>query len=190
MLTPNNIRFHATQLPVGPPGISLQNRLIHFGAGAGSGATNDQVLIRVPIGEVDPHATIVITVGLDKSRLNTASVNSDPVVGISDGTSENLFEIVDANDYDTPNPLSPCYSTSGTHDGTLVSSTTQAPSKVTLTFNPFNKFGFCETAQEGGYINTAEFTSRIDITKPLFLTVKRSTATEEYSFHYFKVEIF
>ena len=179
LLTPNNIAFYATFLR---SDVVLQGRVIQFG----SGVANEKLIV-VPIGEVDPHATIVITVGLDNSHPNTAGVDSDPLVGISDGTNENLFAMVDMNNYAS---YSPCHPFPGNHDDTRVSSTTQAPSTLKLTFSPFNKFGFCETAQEGGYINTATFNSQIDITKPLFLTVKRDHATELYYFHYFKVEIY
>ena len=177
LLTPNNIAFYATFLH---SDVVLQGRVIQFG----SGVANEKLIV-VPIGEVDPHATIVITVGLDKSYSNTD--NSDPLVGISDGTNENLFIMADMNNYAS---YSPCRPYPANHDDTRVSSTTQAPSTLKLTFSPFNKFGFCETAQEGGYINTGTFNSQIDITKPLFLTVKRDHATELYYFHYFKVEIY
>ena len=43
-------------------------------------------LIEVPLGEVDLHATIVLTVGIYKFYPNIAGVNTDPVVGISDAT--------------------------------------------------------------------------------------------------------
>ena len=52
-------------------------------------------------------------------------------------------------------------SASSTRDDTEVSTTTQAPSMVTLTFIPFNKLGCCETAQERGYINTETFTQQL-----------------------------
>ena len=174
-----NIEFYATFLS---PAVDIQERVIHFGSGVA-----DEKLLVVPIGEIDPHATIAVTVGIDKSYPNAASVDCDAAVGISDGTTENLFWIVDVHNYPT---LSPCYPTSGSHDHTLVASGTPVSSTFKLTFAPFNKFGFCETAQEGGYINTATFSSRMDITKPLFLTVRRNQAPEQYYYHYFKVEIY
>ena len=85
---------------------------------------------------------------------------------------------------------SPCQPTNADHDDTRVSPGTQVPSQVQLTFTPFNRFGFCESAQEGGYINTGKFNSQIDITKPLFLTAERDNHNEEIYYHYFKVEIY
>ena len=174
-----NIEFYATFLS---PAVDIQERVIHFGSGVA-----DEKLLVVPIGEIDPHATIAITVGIDKSYPNAASVDCDAAVGISDGTTENLFWIVDVHNYPT---LSPCYPTSGSHDHTRVASGTPVSSTFKLTFAPFNKFGFCETAQEGGYINTGTFSSQMDVTKPLFLTVRRNQAPEQYYYHYFKVEIY
>ena len=74
-MTPKNIEFYATFLH---PGVDIQDRVIHFGPGV-----RGEKLIEVPIGRIDPHATIVITVGLVKSHPNTPSVDSDPLVGIS-----------------------------------------------------------------------------------------------------------
>ena len=181
LLTPKNVEFYATFLR---SDVDIQERVIHFG----SGVANEK-LLEVPIGEVDQHATIEITVGLKKSHLNTAS-DTDSVVGISDGTNENLFIIVDVNNYHLYGH-SPCWPFPGTHDNAPINATgSQVPSTFKLTFTPFSKFGFCETAQEGGYINTATFNSQIDITKPLFLTVKRHGTLEQYYYHYFKVEIY
>ena len=179
LLTPKNIEFYATFLH---SSVDIQERVIHFGSGV-----DGEVLMEVPIGVIDPHTTIVITLGLNKTHLNTASGDSDPIVGISDGINENLFIIRDAANYLA---WSPCHPLPGTHDDNRVASTTPVSSTFKLTFTPFNKFGFCETAQEGGYINTGIFHSQIVITKPLFLTLKRENAAEEYNFHYFNVETY
>ena len=179
VLTPQNVEFHATFLK---SDVVIKERVIIFGPGVGV-----EKLIEVPIGEVDPHATIVITVGQNKTHPNTPGVDSDPIVGISDGIRENLFVLRDVANY---NQLSSCHPLYGSHDDIRVSPDNEAPPIFKLTFTPFNKFGFCETAQEGGYINTATFNSQIDVTKPLFLSVRRADAYEMYYFHYFKVEIY
>ena len=87
-LTPDNIRYFASFLH---PTISVQDRVIHFGAGP----------ILVPLGEVDARATIIITVGLDNSHPNTPTVDSDLIIGISDGTTQNLQVIHDISSYPT-----------------------------------------------------------------------------------------
>ena len=178
-LTPKNIESYATTLS---PAADVRERVIHFGP---TGEYLEK-LIEVPIGEIDPLATIVVTVGLDKSHPNDPSVDSDAIVGISDGTIENPFYIRDVNDYSTSPPCFPA----GLNDFRRVTPGTQVPATFKLTFFPFYKLGFCETAQEGGYINTGTFRFPLDITKPLFLTVRRHHLPEEYYFHYFKVEIY
>ena len=73
-----------------------------------------------------------------------------------------------------------------THARTIPLGQMIVSSTFKLTFTLFNKFGFCESAQEGGYIT---FNAQIDIAKPLFLTVRRENANEQLYFHYFKVEL-
>ena len=177
-LTSDNIRYHASYLH---SSADIQDRVIHFG----SGALHDK-LLEIPIGQIDFHATIVITVGLVKSHLNTPT-DFDPRIGISDGTNDNLMLIVDKGNY----PGSPpCYPYPGSHDDARVSSGTEAPSMFKLTFTPFYKYGACETAQEGGYINTGRFNTQLDTSKPLYLRMYRFDAVEQYYFNYFDVEIY
>ena len=180
-LTPDNIEYWATFLD---SSATIQDRVIHFGSGS-----RNEKLLEVPLGQIDPHATIVITVGLDNSHPNTPATDTDPQIGISDGTITNNWWITDSANYAT---LAPCTisSGSGSHDDTCVSSGTKVPATFKLTFTPFYKYGSCETAQEGGYINTGRFNTQLDITKPLYFRVDRQDATEEYYFHYFLVEIY
>ena len=179
-LTPDNIEYWATFLD---SSATIQDRVIHFGTGAAN-----EKLLEVPLGQIDPHATIVITFGLDNSHPNTPSTDSDPLIGISDGTNSNVMYITDLSNYGS---IPPCRPTSGTQDGTLVSSGTKVPATFKLTFTPFYKYGSCETAQEGGYINTGRFNTQLDITKPLYLRVDRdNNDNEQYYFHYFLVEIY
>ena len=178
-MTPQNIEYYATFLH---PGVDIQERVIHFGP-----RSDSEPLLVVPIGHIYQHATVVITAGQDKSHPNTPGVDSDSKIGITDGTNINVFTVPDANNY--PGKYGTCYPSDGTHDGTKVPAGTSAPATLKLTFAPYSKFGFCETAQEGGYINTGIFNPQIDITKPLFLIVEGAEQDESYYFHYFRVEI-
>ena len=178
-LTPDNIRYFASYLHTS---VDIKDRVIHVGPG-----TQQEKFLEVPLGEIDPRATIIITVGLDKSHPNTPGTDSDLHIGISDGTTDNVQIIVDVNNYNT---VSPCRPSTGVHDNTLVSSGTQGPATYKLIFTPFYKYGACETAQEGGYINTGTFDDQIDTTKPLFLRWYRNHAGESYFLHYLRVEIF
>ena len=59
-----------------------------------------------------------------------------------------------------------------------------------LIFTPFYKYGACETAQEGGYINTGTFNDQIDTSKPLFLCAHRGENREQFFIHYLGIELF
>ena len=177
--TPDNIQYYASYLH---SSVDIQDRVIHIGTGSAK-----EKLLEVPIGHIDPHDTIIITVGLNKSHPNTPSVDSDPQVAISDGSNTNGFELTDVGNYAV---LPPCYVVSGVHDDERVSATAQTPSTFKLTFTPFFKYGACETAQDGGFINTGRFNTQIDVGKLLYLTVFRNHAAENMYFHYFNVQIF
>ena len=179
LLTPDNIRYFATFLS---PTASTQGRVIHIGPGTAS-----EVLLKVPLGEVDPRATIVITIGVNNTNLNTPGTDSDLRVGISDGTNSNLQWIVDISNY---NSFPPCYPDSSSHDENLVSSGTNVSSTFKLSFVPFYKYGACETAQDGGIINTGTFDSQVDTAKPLFLHLVRHNAAEQYYLHYLNIEVY
>ena len=76
----------------------------------------------------------------------------------------------DAGNYGT---LPPCRPANAEHDNTLVSPGTPVPATFKLILTPFYKYTACETAQEGGYINTGTFNDQIDTSKPLFLRAHR-----------------
>ena len=77
----------------------------------------------------------------------------------------------------------------GIHDDTCVTPGTPVSSTFKLIFSPFNKSGFCDTAQVGGYINTGIFNSQIDTTVPFFLTVRRDKMLENYNVQLFAYEL-
>ena len=98
-----------------------------------------------------------------------------------------MFYLSDAENY---NNSPPCRVYYGLHDDALVSATAQAPSTFKLTFTPFFKYGACETAQDGGYINTGRFYTQIDVGKQLYLTVKGHNGAEDMYFYYFNVQYY
>ena len=56
-LTPDNIRYFASYLD---SSVDIQDRVIHVGPG-----TAREKLIEVPLGEIDPQATIIIITSVD-----------------------------------------------------------------------------------------------------------------------------
>ena len=143
-MTPDNIRYFASTLH---SSADIQDRVIHFGAGS-----ENDLLLEVPLGTVHPCSTIILTVGLNNSHPNTAGVDSDPKVGISDGSVDNLQMIVDVNNYDG---YAPCFPIAATHDDRCIPGA-QVPSTFKFKFVPFSRYTACETAQGGGggYLNT------------------------------------
>ena len=137
------------------------------------------------IGHIDTHASIIITVGLNTTEPNIQ--DSDLTVGVSDGNNSNMGTIVDRTNYPGTPPCAIWFG-SGTQDNARVSSTTLAPITTKLIFTPFYMYASCETAQ-GGNINTAQFATQLDVTKPFFLQVRRNHTGERYSIFYFLVEI-
>ena len=126
-------------------------------------------ILEVPLGSIETHASIRLTVGLDSTAANVPT-DHDLTFAISDGTNENQITTVDPGSYiDT----SPCRLLAGTHTNNLVSRNVQYPAQFTMIFRPFFKYGACYTAQNGGYVNVGKFAAQIDTTKPLSLVVRR-----------------
>lgn len=163
--------------------IDTDSRIIYFGPGAGG-----EKLMEVPIGRVCEDNTVVIKVGVVKEYLNTDE-DRDPKVGIADESGTHTsFRIQDVNNY---RQLSPCHVFSNrVEDNKLVSEGTIPPATFKFTFHPRDQYAACETAQEGGYSNTGRHRAKLDLTKPLYLHVRRDDSYEDYYYHYFLVEIY
>ncbi len=160
----------------------IEERAISFGTG-----TTHEKLLEVPLGFIDPHATIRVTVGLDDTAPSAPAADHDPLIGISDGSTVNGFWVYDVGNYDN---LAPCTPLAASHDDNRVSERTHAPAQATLIFRPLHKYGACYLPLDGGYVNTATFTNQLDTGRGLSLTVHRHDAGEQYRFYYFIVEIF
>ena len=105
-LTPNNLLFYASMVD---PTVSITNsRIIHVAAG-----TANARFLTVPLAgpsELTMDAVIRVTVGLKPKR-----VDSDPTIGISDGTTVNEFYVVDTANYAN---FPPCRHVNGVHEDT------------------------------------------------------------------------
>ena len=87
LITPGNVRYLANFIH---SGATIDSQSIRFGSGRG-----EEKLLQVPAaGELDAHASIRVTVGLEPP-----SDDSDPRITISDGTNQNKFIIPDRNNY-------------------------------------------------------------------------------------------
>ncbi len=160
----------------------IEERAIKFGSG-----TKDEKLLEVPLGFIDPHATIRVTHGLDDTAQSAPAEDHDPRIGISDGSTVKEILIDDVNNYEN---YAPCIPLAASHDDNRVSERTHAPAQATLIFRPLHKYGACYLPLDGGYLNTATFSGQLDTGRGLSLTVYRSDPKEQYRFYSFIVEIY
>ena len=176
LITPDNVHYLASFID---SSATIDSRSIRFGHGRVIG----EKLLQVPIaaaGELDAHASIRVTVGL-----TPISGDSDPRIGISDGSNENKFFVMDSGNYRS---YPPCYVFDGSYENKLVT-TRRVSSQFTFLFSPFYKYGACSSPQDGGYLNVGTFNKQVDPTNGLNLVVYRHHAPENYRLHYFLVEI-
>ena len=158
---------------------TIKDRTIRFRS-----RSQDEKILEVPLGAQCGTDVIVITLGLDKSYLNR---DSDLRIGISDGKTDNLYVTVDVGNY---NNHSPCNPIDAVHDQRRVSRGTKPPSSFKFMFSPHTGNTYCETAQEGGFINSGTFKKKLDVSQPLFLRLSSDDVGESYSIHYINVELY
>ena len=101
----------------------------------------------------------------------------------------NEFWVLDVDNYGATAPCRP-KGGQGTHDNNRVDERTDAPAQVVMVFKPLRKYGACYPRLDGGYVNTAMFSTQLDLGRSISLTVHRDDSGEEYHLYYFLVEIF
>ena len=178
LITADNVRHHATFIH---SDVTVEKRLIHFSSG-----TQKEELLRVPLaelGEIKPHSSIRIVVAI---KPRASSIDSDPHVGVTDGSNTNMFSLLDPGNFAS---LAPCLAINAEEDSTRIPTNSQQASVYVLQFDPYHQYGACTTAYVNGYVNTATFNNNLDLTKKLSLVVNRDDAAEEYDFLYFSVEV-
>ena len=132
-------------------------------------------------GELDKRPLIRITVGM-----NPPAGDSDPQIGITDGTNHNQFWLVDDGSSSTTNHINPCEVINGQHNGRTGPAGNPVAGEYTLLFDPSRLFGSCAT--NNGFSTSARFNGQIDLTKELSLVLHRNHGIEQYNFHYFLIE--
>jgi len=158
----------------------IQNTVIHFGPGTGG-----EILLEIPL-YIDSFnlavSTIVITLGIDNEYAN--SYDSDLKVGVTDRDGENYFWIPDAGDYCI---YSPCFPIVRERDDTLVSG--EVPRTFKMTIEPRYKYGYCETAHDGGYSNAGVFDDKLDVFKDVYFRLIRDEPHDEYFIRYISIDV-
>ena len=173
-MVPGNVDSLATYIS---PTATIDDTTIHFRPGR-----DNEQLLSIPF--ETPESAIVITLGINSTFPNKHS--SNPLIVVSDGYNSNSFYIVDVHHYDT---TPPCYPLGYKMDETRVSAGTKVPPIFKFTMIPSEHFGYCETAQDGGYINVGEFFQQLDLTKKkYYFEIHRSGWGEQYFIHYISIE--
>ena len=131
-MVPSNIRQFASFVS---RYADIQRTVIHY-----KSTPNDEVILNVPFRT--PKSAVVITIGIDSSTLNKDE--SALMISVSDSSHRNAFYIVDAKRYDR---YPPCYTLGASRDDNRVSEGTKAPFVVKITLYPWERVGYCETAQ-------------------------------------------
>lgn len=171
---PSTVRYLAEHIS---PNVEITETLIHFLPGS-----KWEHLLRIPFKrKFCGNTTVVIRIGIDNEYPN--EFDHDMRVGIADGTYANMFYIVDVHNY---KKYPPCYPIVDIVDKARI--TGKVPMSFKMTLNPLQRYGYCETSQDGGFLSAGVFGPQVDMTKG-HLLVQRHSAGEEYFIRYISIEI-
>lgn len=177
VITPNNLRAVANYLD---DNVNIDTNVIRVTTGA-----SNEKLIEIPLasaGELDPEATIRLTVGFDSDQYTTSTRIR---VGIYDGDYFNQFQIYGTSSSYVCRP----YSYTSSEGNTANEGGSYYPGEVTMLFQPFYKYGSCATGHDGGFVNVGKFSSTVDLSKGVSLQVTRYSSSDQYRIYYFVAEI-
>ena len=169
---PGNVKCLASRIS---SSATIKDNVIIF-----SNLVSGEVLLEVPI--ETPDTAIIITLSINSSYPNTH--HSKVLLGVTDQIDGNWFQIVDVAQYDESPPCQPLGRGAG---NPLVSEGTKVPPIFKLSVHPKERFGYCQTAQEGGYINSGLFQQQLTLLYPLIFKLT-AWETEEYSIHYIHIQ--
>ena len=105
-------------------------------------------------GELDKHPLIRIALGI-----NPPAGDNDPIIGITDGTNHNQFQLVeDGSNIANTNP---CRVRNGQQNGRTGSLGDPVAGEYTILFDLSRRFGSCAT--NNGFSTSARFDNQIDL---------------------------
>ena len=161
-----------------------------------AGSVNHAALLKVPIIPADilensSLVTLKIVASLDDDI--GKNEDSDPIFGVSDGVRFVGFETVDnTRDY------APCFGIEGTSGSSLtdereISEFFPTPNDsiyfaqfvITLKLN--ERWGSCYTAHDGGFVKTADYSKRLQLSKGLTLEVYKGNYYERVGIKFIEV---
>jgi len=173
-VVPSNVECLADYLS---PDATIHDTVIHFKIKD----DDSGLLLSVPI--KTPDSAIVVTLGINSSHLNTHGLRVK--FGIYDSHGDNAFIIVDQSLYLV---IPPCYAVGATVYDPLVGQGTKAPSTFKFIFLPWERLGYCETAQEGGYVSVGKFDHQLNPDMPLHLTLEASSRGDDVYINRISIE--
>ena len=173
-IVPSNVERLAEYIS---PNAVIGNTGIYF-----SSTRPSELLLQVPI--ETPKSAIVIMVGIDSYYFNRDYGMKFTLR--DDSNSFIHFKIIAPMKYTW---LPPCYfdNVESQHD-TFVSKETKLSSTFKFTVLPWQRLGYCETAQEGGYVNVGKFRAQLNPLDPLYLELNSQYGVEKYSIYYISIE--
>ena len=165
-----------------------------------AGSQHYAALLKVPIVPADiledsSLVTLKIVASLDDDI--GKKEDSDPKFGVSDGVSFVGFETIDLS---WPTDLAPCFGIEGTSGSNLterqeISKFSPKPNDsiyltqfvITLKLN--ERWGLCYTAHDGGFVKTADYNKRLQLSKGLTLEVYRDQKDERVGIKFIEVTV-
>ena len=181
-ITPRYAQKHAT---FNSTVASFNDTSIYFGPYSIGGKLLEVPLISAGRFARNESIAIQITASMNGGMLNSR-IDRDPIVGVTDGNTTNLFVVNDITQYPTaPCKLASASGTVGKHSSGPVLD------QFTFLLKPAERFGACSTAQQGGYVNVGIFNDQLDLSRGINLVILRGNDPhEDFLFYYFLVEIF
>ena len=181
-ITPRYAQQHATFISTI---VSFTDTSIYFGPW-----NTESKLLEVPLISAGRFArnepiAIQITATMNGGMLNSGR-DRDPILGVTDGNTTNLFGILDITNY----PIRPCILGDASGMAGKVLNTGPVPDQFTFLLKPAERFGACSSAQQGGYVNVGIFNNQLDLSRGINLVFYRGNDPhEDFLFYYLLVEI-
>ena len=153
----------------------------------GPGSVGEK-LLDIPIGQVGPEDTIVVTVDLYDVFYTGPGRIADPRLGISD--SKGNYNVITIHSSSYLDKWPPCMLFDAIkQENGLVRDGISGSALYKFTFFPEHRYGACESPQDDGYMNIGTFVEKLDLTEPLFFSVYRGEQRTSLYFRYFTVEV-
>ena len=191
-MTPSWLEAHASYIDSSRTFTAAQ---LTFNAGSVSNAALLKVQM-IPAGVIRDSTPLTVDITVANDVSIGQGTDSDIKYGVSDGTRFIGFYTVDKLNYGN---YSPCVGLEGKSGSTLSSTRNEPitpkptdsfyPGQFVFTLKLDERWGFCYTAHDGGFVRTAGYNNRLVLSKGLTLEVYKSDAGERVGIRYIKVAI-